>query len=163
MLKKADRVYMFPRYGNPYDNYIGVPVKYSKKEAVELAEKYVRERNLKNKEIIVKFRKKKPVKTKDDFLSVINSSIGYQDYLCWAIPVEVIESQAEYEMLIENRLRDVLTKEKTKKLHGIRKRLSEKRKIEDIRKAIAQLIEKHEEEKTGKKTYVDPKKLVIIE
>lgn len=163
MLKKADRIYMFPRYGNPYDNYIGVPVKYSKKEAVKVAEKYVRERNLKNKETIVKFRKKKPVKMKDNFLSVINSSIGYQDYLCWAIPVEVIESQAEYEMLIENRLRDVLTKEKTKKLHGIRKSLSEKRKIEDIRKAIAQLIEKHEEEKTGKKTYVDPKKLVIIE
>ena len=58
MLKKADRVYMFPKNGNPYDNYIAVPVKYSKKEAVELAEKYVRERNLKNKEIIVKFRKR---------------------------------------------------------------------------------------------------------
>ena len=38
MLKKADRVYIFPRYGNPYDNYIGVPVKYSKKEALKLAE-----------------------------------------------------------------------------------------------------------------------------
>ncbi len=35
--------------------------------------------------------------------------------------------------------------------------------MEDVRKAIALLIERHEEEKTGKKTYVDSKKLVIIE
>ena len=74
MLKKADRIYMFPKNGNPYDNYIGVPVKYSKKEALKLTEKYVRERNLKNKETIVKFRKKKPVKMKDNFLSVVNYS-----------------------------------------------------------------------------------------
>ena len=33
MLKKADRVYIFPRYGNPYDNYIGVPVKILKERS----------------------------------------------------------------------------------------------------------------------------------
>lgn len=145
MLKKADRVYIFPKYGNPYDNYIAVPVKYSKKEAVKLAEKYVRKRNLKDREVIVKFRKKKPVKIQDDFLSVINSSLGYQVYLCWAIPVEIIESQAEYEMLVENSLKEVLTKEKIKKLNGIRKKLSEKRKMENVRKTIALLMEEDEE------------------
>lgn len=163
MLKKADRVYMFPRYGNPYDNYIAIPIKYSKKEALKLAEKMVRKRNLKDKERIIKFRGKKPIKIKDDFLSIINSSIGYQDYLCWAIPIEIIETQEEYKMIVENRLKEVLTKEKIKKIHGIRKKLVEKRKMEDVRKAIALLMEKHEEEKTGKKISVDPNKLIIME
>ena len=66
-------------------------------------------------------------------------------------------------MLVENRLKDVLRKEKNKKIHGIRKKLVEKRKMEDVRKAIALLMEKHEEEKTGKKISVDPNELIIME
>ena len=68
MLKKADRVYIFPRYGNPYDNYIGVPVKYSKKEALKLAEIEVRKMNFEDKGRFIKFRNKKVRKVKDTFL-----------------------------------------------------------------------------------------------
>ncbi len=173
MLKKADRVYIFPRYGNPYDNYIGVPVKYSKKEALKLAEIEVRKMNFEDKGRFIKFRNKKVRKVKDTFFNLLSDSkrkgnprfeTKYEkEYLCWAVPIEIIESRTEYEMLVENRLKDVLRKEKNKKIHGIRKKLVEKRKMEDVRKAIALLMEKHEEEKTGKKISVDPNELIIME
>ena len=130
-VRNIDRVLVYHKWHNPYDICIGVPLKYSKKQALKLAEKKVRELNFKKDDpCIYTIENKKVTKRFNsefcfDLCFDRYGTSRERTYKCWSISVKSFDNKLEYKEYNSKRLIKAFRKEKTKedKLKGLRKKL----------------------------------------
>lgn len=153
-VRNIDRVLVYCKWHNPYDICIGVPLKYSKKQAIKLAEKKVRELNFKKDDpYIYTIENKKVTKEFDSSFGFDLCFNRYETsreriYKCWSIPIKCFDNKLEYEKYNSERLIKAFRKKtKEDKLRGLRKRLYLERirlYLERIRNKVDYLLSNYE-------------------